>query len=90
MAAGVYADCPDPARRDPEKAIALIKRAIALSPNPTYLTVLALAYSRSGNLNLAVVTQRAALESPGFPPDYRDEAARQLREYESALAVQKP
>ena len=89
MAAGVYADCPDPARRDPKKAIALIGRAIALSPNPTYFTVLALAYFRSGDLERAVATQREALESPGFPPGYREEALRQLQAYESALAAQK-
>ncbi|MEO8592165.1 MAG: hypothetical protein ABI759_02485 [Candidatus Solibacter sp.] len=89
LAAGVYADCPDPARRDPKKAIALIERAIALSTNPTYLTVLALAYFRSGNLEQAVITQRQALESPGFPPGYRQDALQQLLEYESALAAQK-
>jgi hypothetical protein len=89
MAAGVYADCPDPARRDLKKAIALIEHAIALSPNPTYLTVLALAYFRSGNLEQAVVTQKQALESPRFPPGYREEALRQLQGYESALAAQK-
>jgi tetratricopeptide (TPR) repeat protein len=89
MAAGVYADCSDPARRDPEKAIALIEHAIALSPNPTYLTVLALAYFRSGNLERALATQRQAVESPKLPPGYRDEALRQLRDYESALAAQK-
>ena len=89
QAAGVYADCPDPAGRDPEKAIALIQRAIALSTNPTYLTVLALAYSRAGNLERAVTTQKQALESPGFPPGYREEALRQLQGYQSALAMQK-
>ena len=89
QAAGVYVDCPDPARRDPEKAIALIERALALSPNPTYLTVLALAYFRSGNLERAVATQRQALVSPRFPPDYREEARQQLHEYEDALAAQK-
>ena len=30
--------------RNPAKAIVLIKHALTLSPNPTYLTVLALAY----------------------------------------------
>ena len=89
QAAGVYADCPDSAGRDPEKAIVLIERAITLSPNPTYLTVLALAYFRSGNLERAVTTQRQALESPRFPPDYREEALRQLQGYERALATQK-
>jgi tetratricopeptide (TPR) repeat protein len=89
QAAGVYADCPDPAHRNPEKAVALIEHAIALDvEHPTYLTVLALAYFRSGKLEKAVVTQRQALESPKFPPAYREEATAQLREYESALAAQ--
>jgi hypothetical protein len=48
--------------------------------------VLALAYFRSGNLEGAVATQRQALESPRFPPDYREEARQQLHEYEGALA----
>lgn len=89
QAAGVYADCPDPAGHDPEKAIVLIERAIALSPNPTYLSVLALAYFRSGNLERAVTMQRQALESPRFPPGYREDALRQLQEYEKALAAQR-
>ncbi|HSS97060.1 MAG TPA: tetratricopeptide repeat protein [Terriglobales bacterium] len=59
QAAGVYVDCPDPARRNPEKAIALIEHAIALDAGaPTYLTVLARAYFRSGQLEKAVITQR--------------------------------
>ena len=90
QAAGVHVDCPDPAYRNPEKAVALIEHAIALDvEHPTYLTVLALAYFRSGNLERAVVTQRQALESPNFPPAYREEATAQLREYERALAAQK-
>ena len=90
LTAGVYADCPDPAFRDPEKAIALIKQAIALdTEHPTYLTVLALAYFRSGKVEKAVDTQRQALESARFPPGYRDEATNQLHEYERALAAQK-
>jgi hypothetical protein len=92
LAAGVYADCPDPRYRDPEKATALIEHAIALDiQHPTYLTVLALSYFRSGKFEKAVVTQRQALESPRFPPGYREEATNQLHEYESALAeAQKP
>jgi tetratricopeptide (TPR) repeat protein len=90
LAAGVYVDCPDPTYRNPEKAIALIEHAIALdAEHPTYLTVLALAYFRSGKLQLAVDTQRQALESPRFPPGYREEATSQLREYEKAVAAQK-
>jgi tetratricopeptide (TPR) repeat protein len=90
MQAGVYSDCPDPAFRDQSKAISLIQRAIALDDRtPTYLTVLALAYSRSGRLDEAVRAQKQALDSPSFPPGYREEATRQLHEYENALAIQK-
>jgi len=89
QAAGVYVDCPDPAYRNPEKAVALIEHAIALDlEHPTYLTVLALTYFRSGQLEKAVITQRQALESPKFPPGYREEATAQLHEYERALAAQ--
>ena len=91
LEAGVYADCPDPQYRDPEKAIALIEHAIALDvEHPAYLTVLALSYFRSGKLEKAVTTQKQALESPRFPPAYREEATDQLREYERAVAAQNP
>jgi tetratricopeptide (TPR) repeat protein len=91
LAAGVYADCPDPRYRDPEKAISLMEHAIALDvEHPTYLTVLALSYFRSGQFEKAVVTQKHALESPRFPPGYREEATSQLREYERALDAQRP
>ena len=80
-------DCPDPAYRNPKKAVALIEHAIALDvEHPRYLIVLALAYFRSGNLEKAVVTQRQALESPKFPPGYCEEATAQLREYERVAA----
>lgn len=89
QAAGVYVDCPDPAYRSPAKAVELIEHAIALDvEHPTYLTVLALAYFRSGQLEKAVITQRQALESPKFPPGYREEATAQLHEYERAVAAQ--
>ena len=89
QAAGVHVDCPDPAFRNPTKAVALIEHAIALDvEHPTYLTILTLAYFRSGQLEKAVVTQRQALESPKFPPGYREEATAQLHEYERALAAQ--
>lgn len=86
LEAGVYVDCPDPANRDLAKGIGLIEHALALSPNPVYTTVLALAYFRSGELEKAVVTQKQALESPRFPPAYREDALRQLQEYENAVA----
>jgi tetratricopeptide (TPR) repeat protein len=89
QAAGVYVDCTDPAQRDLKKGIALIKHAITLSTNPTYLTVLALAYFRSGDLERAVATQKQAMDSPKFPPGYREEALGQLKTYESALSTQK-
>lgn len=90
LEAGVYIDCPDPQYRDPVKAIGLIEHAIALDvEHPTYLTVLALSYFRSGQLERAINTQRQALESPRFPPGYREEATNQLREYERVAAAQK-
>lgn len=89
MEAGVYVDCPDPTHRDPAKGIRLIQHAIALSPNPTYLTVLALAYFRSGDVEKAVATQKQALGSSTFPLGYREEALRQLHEYENAATAQK-
>jgi tetratricopeptide (TPR) repeat protein len=89
QAAGIYSGCTDPTFRDQAKAIALIENAIALDKNPTYLTVLAMAYFRSGRLEEAVATQKQAVESPKFPPGYREEALRQLHEFEGALAAQK-
>jgi tetratricopeptide (TPR) repeat protein len=90
LEAGVYSDCPETQFRSPEKAIELIEHAIALDvQHPTYLTVLALAYSRNGQIEKAVTTQRRALESPSFPPGYREEAKAQLQEYERALVAQK-
>jgi tetratricopeptide (TPR) repeat protein len=89
QAAGIYSGCTDPTFRDQAKAIALIENAIALDKNPTYLTVLAVAYLRSGQLEKAVAAQKQAVESPGFPPGYRDEAIRQLHEYAAALAASK-
>jgi tetratricopeptide (TPR) repeat protein len=87
LLAGVYANCPDPKYRDPQKAIGAIQRAIALDSgrHPTYLTVLALAYFQSGQLEKAVSTQKEALASPGFPPGYRDEAVQQLDQYQRAI-----
>ena len=87
LLAGVYAQCPDPSYRDQQKAIDAIQRAIELDSgrHPTYLTVLALAYFRSGQFENAVLTQKKALASPAFPPDYRDEAVKQLDEYQKAV-----
>jgi tetratricopeptide (TPR) repeat protein len=87
LLAGVYADCPDPGYRDQQKAIDAIQRAIELDSgrHPLYLTVLALAYFRSGQLEDAVASQKKALASPGFPPGYRDGAVKQLDEYQKAV-----
>jgi len=87
LLAGVYGNCPDPNYRDQQKAISAIQRAIEFDSgrHPTYLTVLALAYFRSGQLENAVLTQKKALASPAFPPGYRDEAVKQLDEYQKAV-----
>jgi tetratricopeptide (TPR) repeat protein len=91
LLAGIYTNCPDPKYRDQEKAITLIKHAIALDSgrHPTYLTVLALAYFRLGEFEKAVAIQKEALASANFPPDYRDEAAKQLDQYEKAIDAHK-
>ena len=90
LEAGVYADCPDPQHRNPTKAISLMEDAIALDiQHPVYLTVLALAYARNGELDKAASAQKRALASPRFPPSYREEAVNQLREYEGELAAKK-
>lgn len=88
LEAGVYSDCPDSGFRNQEKAIDLIEHAISLDvQHPTYLTILALAYFRNGQLEKAVTTQRQALDSPHFPPAYREEMTNQLHAYERALAA---
>jgi tetratricopeptide (TPR) repeat protein len=91
LAAGLCLDCPDPQFRNQRKAVKLIRRAIALDSgrHPTYLTVLALAYFRSGQPKKAASTQRKALASPAFPPSYRDDATKQLAEYQRAIDAQK-
>jgi tetratricopeptide (TPR) repeat protein len=87
LESGVYANCPDVAYRDPRRALATARRAIALDPTrPTLLTILAGAYERSGDLQKAIKAQRQALASPRFPPGYRQDGERQLRHYEQALA----
>lgn len=91
LLAGVYANCPDAKYRNQEEAIRLIKHAIALDSgrHPTYLTVLALAYFRSGQLEKAAATQKEALASADFPPAYRNEATNQLDQYEKAIEAHK-
>lgn len=92
LAADVYLEtgCTDPHFRDPSKAITYIEHAVALDvKHPTYLTVLASAYAASGQLEKAAITLRQALESPLFPPAYRDGAIYQLHEYEKVLADHK-
>jgi tetratricopeptide (TPR) repeat protein len=90
MEAGIYSDGPDPRYRDPQKAIALIQHAIALDvQHPAYLTVLASAYAQAGELQKAVTTLEQALESPLFPPGYREGTTIQLQKYKEMLAAKK-
>lgn len=90
LESGVYANCPDVAFRNPQRALATALRAVALDPSrPTLLTILASAYERSGDFKQAIKFQRQALESPRFPPGYREDAERQLHHYEQALAAQR-
>jgi hypothetical protein len=88
--AGLYANCPDSSMRDPKKAIILAERAISLDrSHPTYLTLLASAYASDGQIEMAIITQKKALDSPEFPPGYRYEAVNYLKQLEQKLAVKK-
>jgi tetratricopeptide (TPR) repeat protein len=85
QASKLRAGWAEPYNQSAGKAIGLIGQAIALDDNPTYLTVLAAAYYRSGELEKAAATQRRAIESAKSPPGYREGALLQLREYEAAI-----
>jgi hypothetical protein len=90
--AKLYADCADSLQRNPEKAIAAAKQAITLDiARPTYLTILASAYARNGQLEEAIAAQKKALASPNFPPGpgYRPDAIKYLEELQQALATKK-
>jgi tetratricopeptide (TPR) repeat protein len=90
LESGVYANCPETSLRDPQRAIATARRAVALdSSRPTLLTILAGAYARAGELDQAIKFQQQALDSPRFPPAYREGAEQQLQQYRMALAAPK-
>ena len=80
---------PDPARRDPARAVELAERAADLTGHarPEVLDVLAAAYAADGRLERAVETAETAL---GLLPPDRDNAAevirRRLAEYRRARA----
>jgi len=77
---GLYANGPDSLQQNPEKAIAAAEKAVSLdSSHPTYLTLLASAYARDGQLEKAIIAQKKALDSPNFPLGYREEAVKYLQ-----------
>jgi tetratricopeptide (TPR) repeat protein len=89
LQSGIYSGCADLASRDPRQAVATALRAVELDPSrPALLTILAAAYASSSDFAKAVDAQRRALDSPRFPPRYREDAVRQLREYQQALVRQ--
>jgi hypothetical protein len=88
--AGLYANCIDSSMQNSKKAIALAEKAISLdSGHSTYLTILASAYARDGQIEMAIMVQKKALESPNFPPGYRSEAMNYLKQLEQRLTVKK-
>lgn len=90
LESGVYANCPDTSLRDPQRAIMTARRAVTLDPSrPTLLTILGAAYARAGQLDQAIKFQQQALDSPRFPPAYREGAEQQLHQYRQTLAAQK-
>ncbi len=70
---------PDPARRDPARAVELAERAAALTgqAQPAVLDVLAAAYAAAGRLDRAVATAETAL---GLVPAGRDDMAAVIRQ----------
>ena len=84
---------PDPARRDPARAVALAERAAALTgrARPAVLDVLAAAYAAAGRLDRAVATAEEAL---GLVPADRGDVAAVIRQrldgYRRALAEPPP
>jgi hypothetical protein len=85
--AGLYANCPDSSMQNPKKAIALAEKAISLDKShPAYLTLLASAYARDGQIEKAIIAQKKAIDSPNFPPGYRIEAMNYLKQLELQLA----
>jgi Flp pilus assembly protein TadD len=85
--------------RDPRKALQMAEEAVALThrKEANILDTLAKAYAENGQLEDAVRTQREvlALPNPSRTPlmsdaDWRSGFEQRLREYEAALAAQKP
>jgi len=88
--AGLYASCPDSSIQNPKKAITLAERAISLDKShPTYLTLLASAYARDGQIEMAIIAQKKAIDSPNFPLGYRNEAMNYLKQLEQQIASKK-
>ncbi len=84
---------PDPARRDPARAVRLAERAAELTGRvqPGVLDVLAAAYAATGALDRAVATAETALER--VPPGRGDVAAairERLRAYRRDRAMTRP
>ena len=89
LQSGVYASCPESAFRDGRRAVETAAQAVALDPSrPTLLTILAAAYASTNDFASAVQFQQRALNSSRFPPRYRDDAERQLRQYRESLTLQ--
>lgn len=88
LESGVYASCPDSTVRDPQQALAAIRKAVTLDrTRPTLLVILAQAYASAGDLRSAIRAQRQALLRSKAAPAYRADWERQLRQYERALAA---
>ena len=83
LVSGIYAACPDTAFRDSQRAVATARRAVDLDPlRPTLLSILAAAHASAGDFANAVAAQKQALSSARFPSGYREDAQRQLEQYE--------
>jgi len=70
--AWLLATATDDARRDGARAVELAKRAVAQDDSAPYLDTLATAYVEVGDLDLAIATQRRAMELDPENPRFKE------------------
>ncbi len=80
--AWLYATCEDSGLRNPQKALALARQAVAVSEKPHILDTLAEAYYVNGDFKAAVQVGKKALAAANTDTDYY---RRQIRRFNAAL-----
>ena len=86
--AWLYATCEDDYFRNPERALTLAKKASMLKKAPHILDTLAESYFVNQQYEMAVMTERRALEIAGKEQRYH--YRKQLKKYQEALNSHSP